>query len=192
MTILGLNLVLALLWAAVAGEVDVAHLVVGLVVEHGVLWLARPLLPSTTYFAKLPLAIRFTGFFLWEMLLANLRVAWDVLTPKAHRRPGVVAVPLTVTTDAEITLLANLVTLCHACHVEAERKVAVMSTLTGLSRVLGQLIPLYLMCDPGDIGVAVEARAPDSALPTVTVYEKAPAGILVQPPDRARRRWPRC
>ena len=111
MTILGLNLVLALLWAAVAGEVDVAHLLVGFVVGHGVLWLARPLLPSTTYFAKLPQAIRFTGFFLWEMLLANLRVAWDVLTPKAHRRPGVVAVPLTVTTDAEITLLANLVTL---------------------------------------------------------------------------------
>ncbi len=33
------------------------------------------------------------------------------------------------------------------------------------------------MCDPGDIGVVAEARAPRSGLPTVTIYEKAPAGI---------------
>ncbi len=111
MTLFGLNLLLALFWAAVAGEIDVANILVGFVVGHAVLWLARPLLPTTTYFAKVPLAIRFFVFFLWELLLANLRVAWDVLTPKAYRRPGVVAVPLDAKTDAEITLLANLVTL---------------------------------------------------------------------------------
>lgn len=111
MTLLGLNLVLAALWAAMAGDIDLAHLVVGFVVGYGILWVCRPLLPTTTYFAKLPLLVRFAGFFAWELVLSNVRVAWDVVTPRAYRRPGVVAVPLDATTEVEITLLANLVTL---------------------------------------------------------------------------------
>jgi multicomponent Na+:H+ antiporter subunit E len=106
-----LNLLLALLWAAVTGSVDPAHLVAGFIVGYLVLWLAQPVLGPTRYFGKLIAAVRFVAFFVSELVLANLRVAWDVLTPRAHRRPGVVAVPLDAESDAEITLLANLVTL---------------------------------------------------------------------------------
>jgi multicomponent Na+:H+ antiporter subunit E len=106
-----LNLLLALLWAAVVGSVDPAHLLTGFVVGYGVLWLARPVLGPTRYFGKLVEALRFVTFFVYELVLSNLRVAWDVLTPKAYRRPGVVAVPLDAESDVEITLLANLVTL---------------------------------------------------------------------------------
>jgi multicomponent Na+:H+ antiporter subunit E len=106
-----LNLLLALLWAAVVGSVDPAHLLTGFVVGYGVLWLARPVLGPTRYFGKLIEALRFVTFFVYELVLSNLRVAWDVLTPKAYRRPGVVAVPLDAESDVEITLLANLVTL---------------------------------------------------------------------------------
>jgi multicomponent Na+:H+ antiporter subunit E len=106
-----LNLLLALLWAAVVGSVDPAHLAVGFAVGYLVLWLARPLLGPTDYFVKLFQALRFAAFFVLELVLANLRVAWDVLTPKAYRRPGVVAVPLEEASDTEITVLANFVTL---------------------------------------------------------------------------------
>ena len=111
MSVFLLNLLLALLWAAVVGSVDTAHLLTGFVVGYLVLWIARPVLGSTRYFGKFFEALRFVTFFLYELVLSNLRVAWDVLTPKAYRRPGVVAVPLDAETDAEITLLANLVTL---------------------------------------------------------------------------------
>jgi multicomponent Na+:H+ antiporter subunit E len=111
MIVFGLNLVLALLWAAVVGSVDTAHLVVGFVFGYGVLWASKPLLGDTDYFSKVPRAFSFAAFFLWELVLSNLRVAWDVVTPRAYRRPGVVAVPLDAATDLEITLLANLVTL---------------------------------------------------------------------------------
>lgn len=106
-----LNLLLALLWAAAVGSVDPAHLVVGFAAGYFVLWLARPVLGPTGYFSKLPRALGFAAFFAWELVLSNLRVAWDVLTPRAYRRPGVVAVPLEPASDLEITLLANLVTL---------------------------------------------------------------------------------
>ncbi len=55
--------------------------------------------------------IEFIGFFLWELLLANLRLARDVLGPVSRLRPGVVAIPLELTGDAEVTVLSNLVTL---------------------------------------------------------------------------------
>ncbi|MBC7236491.1 MAG: DEAD/DEAH box helicase, partial [Chloroflexi bacterium] len=42
--------------------------------------------------------------------------------------------------------LENLITLCPACHQQAEQQVAVRGTLAGLGRVLSHLLPLFLMC----------------------------------------------
>jgi DEAD/DEAH box helicase domain-containing protein len=70
--------------------------------------------------------------------------------------------------------LANLATLCPECHRLAERKVAVQSTLAGLSRVLGQLIPLYLMCDPGDLLLHSDVQAAQTGRPTIFVIELFP------------------
>ena len=42
----------------------------------------------------------FAGFFLWELVLANLRMARDVLSPRPRFAPGVIAVPLDAQTDA--------------------------------------------------------------------------------------------
>jgi DEAD/DEAH box helicase domain-containing protein len=73
--------------------------------------------------------------------------------------------------------LENLATLCRACHQRVEQGQRLRTGLGGLAYALGSLAPLHLMCDPGDIGVVAEPRAPGSMHPTVTVYEKAPAGI---------------
>ncbi len=47
----------------------------------------------------------------FDMVRSALRVAHDVVTPTSHMRPQVVAVPLRATTDAEIAVVANLVSL---------------------------------------------------------------------------------
>lgn len=63
------------------------------------------------YFHKIRRVISLGFFFLWELLLANLRVAYAVVTPSYRMQPGIITIPLDVKTDAEITLLANLITL---------------------------------------------------------------------------------
>ncbi len=73
--------------------------------------------------------------------------------------------------------LENLATLCRSCHQRTEQGQRLRTGLAGLAYALGSLAPLYLMCDPGDIGVTAEARSPGSALPTITIFEKTPAGI---------------
>jgi len=71
----------------------------------------------------------------------------------------------------------NLVTLCPSCHRRAEEGQRTRSALGGLAYALGNLAPLFLMCDPGDIQVSAETRNPLTNAPTVVVYERVPAGV---------------
>jgi DEAD/DEAH box helicase domain-containing protein len=78
---------------------------------------------------------------------------------------------------AEAHVLDNLVTLCSNCHRRAEAVLGRTSALSGLGNVLGNLSPLFLMCDPRDLNVLVESRARATRLPTITIYERLPGGV---------------
>jgi len=74
--------------------------------------------------------------------------------------------------------LENLTTLCTSCHHKVEQNVRMRSGLAGLAYVLGNLAPLFLMCDGGDLGTHIEPvgnQAFDH--PTVVLYDHVPAGI---------------
>jgi multicomponent Na+:H+ antiporter subunit E len=105
------NILLAFIWAAVTGRFDFSNVLIGMAIGHMVLFIAQPIMGSSTYFSRIRYVLRFALFYIWEMILANLRVAYDVMTPLRRIRPGVLAIPLEAKTEAEITLLANLITL---------------------------------------------------------------------------------
>ena len=105
------NLLLALSWTVSTGQFTVPNFLVGLVLGYFILLFAQRALGPSPYFAKVPQVARFAMFYLGQMILANIRVAYDIVTPKHYMRPGVISVPLDAQTDAEITLLANLITL---------------------------------------------------------------------------------
>jgi multicomponent Na+:H+ antiporter subunit E len=69
------------------------------------------ILPESHYFGKVWQIIRFALYFLWELLKSNLLMAYYVVAPLSKMKPGIIAVPLDITTDAQITLLANMITL---------------------------------------------------------------------------------
>jgi len=82
------------------------------VLGYAILWSLRRQLRGERYFTKVPQVIYFVAYVAWQIILANLNVARTVLfTPKEQIRPGIVAIPLDIRTDAEITMLANLITL---------------------------------------------------------------------------------
>jgi len=56
-------------------------------------------------------AVGLAAFFAWALIIANIRVAMDVLRPHTSIRPAVVAIPLDVTSDAEILLLSMLINI---------------------------------------------------------------------------------
>jgi len=106
-----MNVLSALVWIALTGEFTPANLALGFGVGYLALWSARRALPETAYFGKVFQVAGFGLFFLWELVKANLRVAYDILTPSHHMKPAVVAVPLELTDERAIVLLAILITL---------------------------------------------------------------------------------
>lgn len=107
------NILLALAWASLQGEFSLTTLLTGHVLGYVVLLgLVRGgVLGRSTYIGKVHLAAGLGLFFLWELVRANLRLAFDVATPRYHMTPGIIALPLDVTRDSEILLLAMLVNL---------------------------------------------------------------------------------
>ena len=49
--------------------------------------------------------------------------------------------------------------------------------LAGLGNLLHGLAPLFLMCDPHDLGMAVEVRSPHTERPTIYLFDMTPGGI---------------
>ena len=102
---------LALAWMALTGDWSLPALVFACGLGWLLLRLVRPL--GGEGFRRVRLA-RLPGFllyFLKEVVVANLKVAAAVVAPAGRLRPAIVAVPLAVDRDAEIALLANLITL---------------------------------------------------------------------------------
>ena len=77
----------------------------------------------------------------------------------------------------EANQLSNLITLCRRCHWRADGSQVPAGSLAGLAHALGNVAPLFLMCDPRDIGVVPELRSSHTEGPTVTVYDQVPGGI---------------
>ncbi|UWX57740.1 Na+/H+ antiporter subunit E [Chlorobaculum sp. MV4-Y] len=120
------NILLAFACMLLTGESSAPSFISGMVVGYLILWMSRSAFGKDVYFSKIPRLTGFLLYFLKELILANLRVAFDILTPKNYLEPGIVEVPLDVKSDLEITLFANLVTLTPgtlSLDVSADRKI---------------------------------------------------------------------
>ncbi|MBK1672438.1 Na+/H+ antiporter subunit E [Ectothiorhodospira shaposhnikovii] len=121
------NILLALVWMGLTGSFTGTNLFIGLVLGYLILASALRDQPGfAAYTGKIPKAILFIGFFIKELILSNLKVAYDVLTPTYYMKPGVIAFPLEARTDAEITVVANLISLTPgtlSLDVSSDRKV---------------------------------------------------------------------
>jgi DEAD/DEAH box helicase domain-containing protein len=68
-------------------------------------------------------------------------------------------------------------TLCPTCHHRAETIRGKRSALGGLAHALASIAPLFLMCDPRDLGVITEVRAKGTQSPTITLFDRLPDGL---------------
>ncbi len=73
--------------------------------------------------------------------------------------------------------LDNLITLCPACHHRAETARGARTALGGLAYALANIAPLFLMCDPRDLGSMAEMRSKETRAPTITLYDRVPEGL---------------
>lgn len=106
------NILLALAWTTLSGSFSGMNFMLGFTLGYCVLALMQRELPILKGYAqKVPRFILFAGFFVKELVMANAKVAFDVLTPPWHMTPGVIGMPLECKTDLEISMVANFISL---------------------------------------------------------------------------------
>jgi multicomponent Na+:H+ antiporter subunit E len=112
MTFFLLNILLSLAWIMLSAQFSMFNLIVGYLLGFAVLWITqyrKEAVPA--YFRKIPQVANFLAYFVWEVIMSNLRVTRDVISLRPRFRPGIVAIKLDAETAAEISLLANLISL---------------------------------------------------------------------------------
>ncbi len=120
------NILLAAAWGAVTGSFSVVNLAFGYVLGLGALYLIREQVNTGGYFRRASRVIGLILLFLYELVMSAWRVLRIVIRPKLDLNPGFIAFPLTVESDFEIALLANLITLTPgtlSVDVSEDRKV---------------------------------------------------------------------
>ena len=111
MNLFFINSFLSLIYIGLQGRFTLTGFLTGFGLGYAALWVTRPLYGNSLYFQHAPKTARLLGYFLVELVLSNLRVFWDVVTPRHISQPGIVGVPLSAKTDVEILLVANLISL---------------------------------------------------------------------------------
>ncbi len=111
MSLLILNVVFAAVFTLLWGSGSITVFLFGFALGYAILWISSPLYQDVRYFKKLPKTLNLALYFFKELVVSNLRVLWDVITPQHISRPGIIGVPLTAETDLEIFIVANLISL---------------------------------------------------------------------------------
>lgn len=112
MSLFIMHLILTIVWFLLIGDQSMVSLASGFIIGFVALWIAKPMFDTkTTYFGRLFRVFRLVNFFLYELILSSIRVAWDVLTPTHLSRPAIIEMPLDVDSDMEVFLVANLISL---------------------------------------------------------------------------------
>ena len=126
------NILLMLMWVFLTGSYEVSSFTVGFLIGFVIMWIIGSQQGSNKYVKILPRIISFIFYFLYAVIVANLQVAYEVMTPNLYVTPGIIKIPLDVETDVEISLLANLITLTPgtlSIDVSDDKKVLYVHTM---------------------------------------------------------------
>ena len=106
-----LNVCLAVAWAAIRGDLSVSNLLAGFVIGYVILAVTHYRTGRTKYFKNVVQVVRFVAYFGWQLVVATLRVAVDIMTPRYRMKPAILAIPIKSRSAGETTMLANAITL---------------------------------------------------------------------------------
>lgn len=106
-----LSLLLFLVWLLLNNSLSPGHILLALVLAIVIPLLTNPFRDKQPRVSKLGLAIQHLLLVLYDIVTANIQVAILILGPSKKLTPGFVKVPLDLTQDLPITILASTVSL---------------------------------------------------------------------------------
>ncbi|MFS0489020.1 Na+/H+ antiporter subunit E [Leadbetterella byssophila] len=106
-----MNLLLSFIWVALTGTLYYSNFLFGFMIGFAILWVMNRTEEDQRYFTRVPKTIYLLFYFVYELIKANIQVAYDVITPKYFFKPGIVKYPMSARTDLEINLLSTVISL---------------------------------------------------------------------------------
>lgn len=107
-----LTLLLAVVWTLLQNEVSAGMVVCGIILGIVIPWGTSVWWPDTPKGFRLGKMITYCVMVMWDILVANVQVAWIVISvPNARLKPAWIVVPLELRKPEAITLLAGTITL---------------------------------------------------------------------------------
>jgi multicomponent K+:H+ antiporter subunit E len=106
-----LTAALTVIWLLLANSVSAGQFLLGLLFGWAIPRFTLRFWPERVQARRPLVLLRFIGVVLYDILVANLAVAWLILRGPQRLRPGFVELPLDLTSDLAISLLANTISL---------------------------------------------------------------------------------
>lgn len=107
-----LSLVLLATWLLLQNSVAPSQWLLGGVLALAIARLVARVWPEPVRLRRPGLLLPYVGWLLWDIVIANLKVAWLILTrPAAKLQPGFIHMPLDLQDDHAIAVLAATISL---------------------------------------------------------------------------------
>jgi multicomponent K+:H+ antiporter subunit E len=107
-----LTLLLAAVWTLLQNEVSAGMVVFGFILGIIIPWGTSAWWPNTPTRFRLGKMVPYVLIVMWDIIVANIQVAWIVLTvPNARLKPAWIVIPLDLVQPEAITVLAGTITL---------------------------------------------------------------------------------
>jgi len=107
-----LTVVLAVVWVLLQNGVTAGMVVFGIILGIIIPWMTSIWWPDRPKGFRIGRMIPYSLLVMWDIIVANIEVAWIVLTvPNAKLKPAWIVVPLDLKHPEAITVLAGTITL---------------------------------------------------------------------------------
>lgn len=106
-----LNLFLAMVYVALTGDISGLNFLIGFGLGFVVVTLFCRATGTPSYPRKYLRLMSFALYFMRILLMANLQVAWEIITPGFSMKPRIIRYPVHELTPVQITTLANAISL---------------------------------------------------------------------------------
>ncbi len=107
-----LTLLLVLVWMLLQNHLSAGMVVFGLILGILIPRVTSPWWPDQPQSVRLGRMLIYFGIVLYDILVANIQVAWIVLTvPNAKMKPAWIVIPLDLNEPEALTILAGTITL---------------------------------------------------------------------------------
>lgn len=123
---------LTAMWVLLWGDLTPANLLGGAAAAAVLLAVFPAQAAPRPFQFRIGAAVRFLAFFVVKLIQANMILAWEVMTPGNRIREGIVAIPVSITSDGLTAVVANSISLTPGTltlEVDRERRIIYVHVL---------------------------------------------------------------